>query len=43
MKFVENKLQANVTRIKMYNIVQNGHIFKYALFFSSSEKGSASL
>lgn len=43
MKFVENKLQANVTRIKMYNIVQNGHIFKYPLFFSSSEKGSASL
>lgn len=33
MKCVENKLQENVTRIKMYNIVQNGHIFKYPLFF----------
>lgn len=32
MKCAENKIQANATKIKMYNIDQNGHIFKYLLF-----------
>lgn len=32
MKCVENKLQANATKIKMYNIDQSDHIFKYPFF-----------